>query len=422
MSVNEEILLVEPAELPPSDPKAAKNTAIYAFSFVVMSAIMNPFSHITEPTERAFDITAGEIIYVGMVIAVSGIFINPFMPYILSKVSLRKAHLISSIILVITSILRLGMKRNFSILIITSFMNGPAFCLINTGQMAFIKLWHHPQRYAKVNPILKLAQILPAALFALSPFIFINEKEQDKEILLDQTMNYLRFLLIFPIIYFVLVLFFADEKPENPIYETKTAEESLPFFTQVKGAFKILFSWEFQLVCLPYVFVRMGFFISFSCINFFFESIHSLQIYGSLTFMIGTLAGLLGSYFFDIFFSKKVSLDLKIFQVAVIGASATQLVAFQYQSAIFLGLTYFIIGLMALNQASRFFTVFQHKMMNKNINIVNMIMMQYFIVIAIGSTFLNLSLFEQNGKAGIKNLILIFGIFVSPLPFLFANK
>lgn len=421
MSVNEEIFLIETEELPPSDPKAAKNTAIYAFSFIVMSAIMNPFSHITEPTERAFDITAGEIVYVGMVIAISGLFINPFMPYILSKISLRKAHLTSSIILVITSILRLRMKDNFSIFIITGFINGPAFCLITTGQMAFIKLWHHPQRYVKVNPMLKLAQILPGALFALSPFIFINEKEQKKEILLDQTMNYLRFLLIFPVIYFLLVLFFADEKPENPIHETKSTEESLPFLAQVKAAFKILFSWEFQLVCLPYVFVRIGFLISFSCINFFFESIHSLQIYGSLTFMIGTLAGLLGSYFFDIFFSKKVSLGLKIFQGAVIGASATQIVAFQYQSAIFLGLTYFIIGLMALNQASRFFTVFQHKMINKNINIVNMIMMQYFIVLAIGSTFLNVFLFEQNGKAGIKNLILIFGIFVSPLPFLFAK-
>lgn len=421
----EDKLMVEKEELPPVDPKAAKNTAIYAFSFLVMSAIDNPFRHITEPTERAFDISPEEIVYIGIFNAISGIIINPFMPYILSKISLRQSHLISGFIFTVTSLLRLGINRGFTIFFITSFLNGPAFCLLNVGQMAFIKLWHHPERYAKVNPLLKLSQILPSALFALSPFLFINEKEPGKETLLDQIQKYLIFLAIFPAIYFLLVFFFADEQPEKPVFKEQTtleeAQESVPWMTQVIGTFKILFSWDFQMNCLPYVLTRMGFFISFGCINFFFESIHSTQLLGSLTFMIGTLAGLSGSYFFDIIFSKRIKFGLKIVQVIIIIISATQLVAFQYQHPILLAITYFMIGFMALNQASRFFTIFQQKMLNKNQNVVNMIMLQYFIVFIIGSNFLNIALFDQNGKAGMKNLIFIFGLFVSPLPFLFAK-
>lgn len=206
---------------------------IYLIDSMYCGTFISAYTPITKPLLEAYDTTKSTIVLTSSLFLIGNICASIFVYPVTKKIGLTFTIMMASVLVALGGGIRILMNENFVYVLIGQVILGIGACFVVNTILQFCFNWFHPLNRPIYLSIISIMNIFGGGMGNTIPILFVNEEENNPEIIREQVYEYNLKMGIAGIVICVLnLLFFRGKPPKGFGYLKKEEEEEL---TEGKG-------------------------------------------------------------------------------------------------------------------------------------------------------------------------------------------
>ena len=256
------------------------NLLIFFIQHIIIGPSITGITSIGLTLSKVYSIDINYVILSSSILLGSNMVISVFNAFFIERLGLKNSNILFSLLNVIGAIFRCYLYINPIYLLIGQFICGLGNSYLLLTAMRFFKNWFTKKSTVIYFPFIAVAVFLGTGIGSILPFGWIDENEQDLDVLDHNIRNYLwLYVYLFIASLIMSLFFFRDQPPLEFRNQIQVGENANPTFRDFILKVKELMSdFQFLLFVVIIGFGRGNLLMIFALVNIFFSKIGLSQV------------------------------------------------------------------------------------------------------------------------------------------------